>query len=290
MSTNLPRRARRFSEFLQARVERASPERYIYDKLRIKEIGRAAGVPVPETFAVYDAPEAVSLDHPLPFVLKPTLSADKRGVHVLTERVGRGYRDALTGRLVTAEGIAGELRAALGGRCARNQFLVEEKVAGANKGIPFDYKFYVIGGEVVMGTMFDRNTQPTSMAVFDPSWTDVPEEEVLRPASAPVQHRSVALPPHADQLTDAAQKVAREIDANLIRVDLYATTDGPLLGEITYASGPAHFARMYRFSPAFDAALGKRWAEANERLGLPIPTITEEPPTIRRELAERRAS
>ena len=131
------------------------------------------------------------------------------------------------------------------------EILVEELIGSANPKydglIPPDYKFFVYGGgKIELLWIIDRNMKPECSNFFDLSlsnknWSFL--EDVIggypRPCSndarkailedAPRQRRKL--------MEDAAQTLADSIGPNWMRIDMYDSTHGPVLGEFTPFSG-----------------------------------------------------
>ena len=68
------------------------------------------------------------------------------------------------------------------------------------------------------------------------------------------------LPPTcASEMIDTAQRVQRELNTPFVRVDVYATLNGCVVGELTLAPGGL-WAGAECFSAAWDRHLGERWS------------------------------
>lgn len=155
------------------------------------------------------------------------------------------------------------------------QFIVEEMITGENgEGkIPFDYRLYTFDGEVRFIIQVDRNTRPRSLAFFlnefelfdysariESDWTSISRGEHRIPGC----HR---------EIVTAAKKISRVLCTPFVSVDIYATLSGPLIGELGIKPGEAYRGKVFKFKPQFDEELGTAWAQANARLGRPMPVL-----------------
>jgi hypothetical protein len=80
----------------------------------------------------------------------------------------------------------------------------------------------------------------------------------------------------------AASAISLKLRTGFVRVDMYATPDGPVIGELTKIPGAPYYARRWSFLPAFDEELGRAWAEANRRLNIEAPLIDDTVPLERK--------
>jgi hypothetical protein len=135
--------------------------------------------------------------------------------------------------------------------------MVEEFVESSYKdkqGIPADFRFLVFDGQCALISV-DIGWPPSARRnLYYPPWEPVPVTCIeLAPGYSPIEGR---LEPPADlrAMIALAEDLARGID--FVRVDLYSTPCGPLVGELTMTPG----AGMRRFPERkFDRLLGKKW-------------------------------
>jgi len=135
--------------------------------------------------------------------------------------------------------------------------MVEEFVESSYKdkqGIPADFRFLVFDGQCAMIIVAIGKPPSARRNLYYPSWEPLPPTCIeLRPGYSPTEGR---LEPPADlrAMIALAEEVARGID--FVRVDLYSTPCGPLVGELTMTPG----AGRIRFpDKKFDRLLGKKW-------------------------------
>lgn len=163
------------------------------------------------------------------------LSQDK-AIQLCKEWMGRRYRERewayrhLTPRIVVEE-------------------LLETK---DNKAL-VDYKMYTFHGVVkaisVRSAVYRRNSE---IVIFDPDWNEIEltAYKTKRPDTIPERPARLA------EMIDIAQKLGEELD--FARIDLYDTTQGIILGEVTiYPDGGLR--DKPTSDPVFNKWLGDQW-------------------------------
>lgn len=194
------------------------------------------------TLAVYDRPEDVSLDWPLPFVVKAT-HASGTNLFIRSEADKAGAMDRL--RVFAAYD-----HGALCQEWAYNfpaRILVEPMVLD-NGQTPSDFKCHVFGGKVfAIQVDIDRFTNH-KRSFFSPSWELM--EATMRYPGAGIQPPPVSLP----AMIDFAELIAR--DFSYARVDFYELDGKPLFGEVTFYPEGGYG----RFTPRkWDRIFGDKW-------------------------------
>ena len=117
--------------------------------------------------------------------------------------------------------------------------IVEELVqspAFRNK-IPPDYKFYTIDGAVELGRYINRNGKKC-VAFFDPNssnWTKVhdPQEDASTTQVCQQDSFGLSNKRNQDLMLTAVKLLASQLGGSMMRVDMFDTRDGPMLGEFT---------------------------------------------------------
>jgi hypothetical protein len=135
--------------------------------------------------------------------------------------------------------------------------VVEECLEGSGKLPLVDYRFYVFDGVVKAVNLGSSYYRKHNINLFlDRDWNQIPMEtrSFNLPDTIPVK------PECFSEMVSSAERLAEGYD--FLRVDLYNTTKGIMLGEITlYPNGGQ------RNSPSgcrsFDDALGKYWRVSN---------------------------
>ena len=229
----------------------------IFTKDSQKRLARRLGLEVARDFATgvtldaaFDRIEELRLDR---FVIKPTSSFGARACRSLV-RDGDRFRDLHTGRRWKPGRLERVLRREHGRR-RPDAWIVEElllPVDGALRPIE-DYKLYCFGATVEL--ILHKRALPrpkTYRAQFhDRDWA--PVNVGLEDHDDPV----VAVPIHGKQVVETGERIASQLCYPFIRIDLYDTLRGIVLGEFTPGPG-----RAYGFNPTWNARLVKRWHEA----------------------------
>ena len=234
-------------------------------KLRNYRLAASHGVAVPEVLGVWGALELIDLSGmPERFVLKSDGGAGGHGVFPL-RRVDED-RFALVGgdEVHTRESLIERFRAktSLFGPWFAEGFL-EQREAGEE--IPDDIKVYASYGEV---TMVLLRRMPVHANLRSARYRYVDQDGVdLGPDISPGQtiDETIPLPQPFEEFVAVARHLSRAVALPFIRVDIYDTVDGPVLGELTRAPGGAQ-----RYRKDHDIAMGRAWDEARWRLDMDV--------------------
>ncbi len=145
------------------------------------------------------------------------------------------------------------------------KIIVEEWIIGGDDigPIPADYKIYTFYGRTKMVFQLNRNIDPAGIAWFDGKF------RLLRPGSMTFNPKHFqpdwpVLPRDWRALLKVAKRVSLALRTPFVRVDLYASDRGPLLGELTLT--PGGLGNNYHPTPGFDAELGREWKHAALRI------------------------
>jgi hypothetical protein len=123
-----------------------------------------------------------------------------------------------------------------------------------------DYRLYTFNGEVkailVDSPLYRRNRENV---FFDPDWKEIK----LSKYDEKVPHPLLEKPGSLAEMIDVAQRLGKDID--FARIDLYDTTKGVVLGEVTvYPDGG--LPNTPTFCPVFNRWLGDQWQQRLNRL------------------------
>ncbi len=208
---------------------------------------------------VTGAPLAEALDHVERhrldrFVIKPNSSRSAIGFRALV-RTPEGFRNLRTGKVHSIEQLRHGLLREYDGRGRPDAWILEELLVPADGAVaPIDdFKFYCFGGrtELIYHTWkldrkpwkrrnwYTRDWEPVTVSVRGPN-DDEPR-----------------VPANAARLLEAAEHAAAQLAYAFMRVDLYDTSRGVVLGELTPGPGGRH-----SFTPEWDAHLARLWRNA----------------------------
>lgn len=233
-------------------------------KLPGRDLASRAGVAVPALLEGPVPPEELALDHVGSAVVKPVQGSTSRGVSPLIPRGPDRFHDVFAGREVTRAEVRTALRAAVARGRIDDTFIVEELVTSPrdDRHLPNDWKCYVIGGRVELVMQRD-SADGTDLHAHRFRWWDRDGTD-LGPVKA--QRYDPRLPPAPDHaaLVAAAERVAALVPGPFVRVDLFATPDGVVFGEVT-----PHPGGDQRFRRDVDRRLGRALDRAEVAAFLP---------------------
>ncbi|WP_162803001.1 ATP-grasp fold amidoligase family protein [Ornithinimicrobium avium] len=242
-------------------------------KLRNHRLAASHGVPVPEVLSVWRAADQIDLSGlPDEFVLKSDGGAGGHGVLPLRRVAPDRYRLVGGGGDRAEEDDAPDLSGAdvvehyrTASRVEGPFFAEAMLVRPGVEGLPDDIKVYAFYGEVgqVLLRRMDVHAD-LSKARYRFLGGDGAD---LGP-DASTTHRidpSIPAPDDLETYLDLARHLSRAMALPFVRVDLYETAAGPVLGELTRGPGGA---QLYRKD--HDAAMGLRWERAQYRLDLDV--------------------
>jgi hypothetical protein len=288
------REPKTFREFLHVRFSRRE-KHLMGDKLAIIVQLNKAGLETAKTYATINSAESISsLLKKLPdqFVLKPNLMAGSRGVMVLNRIAGgHGYWDSKSQQRRWVSGIKKEFlevealhREKFKGRPFA--IIAEETIISESSktAVPLDYKFYTFNGRVRLIIQIDRNSKLPTVHFFDRNFERWAWQDYIEINPERLQAGEAAVPGCAQDMLRVVEKASRLARTPFVSVDMYASTRGPIIGEMTTAPGGPYFRRLFTFKPAYDAELGLDWRRASVELGRPIIPFdpTEEIPVHRK--------
>lgn len=230
-------------------------------KLHIYELAASHGIPVPKIYGVWPNTATIDLDKmPDEFVLKADGGSNGRSVFPI-QRIDHDHYQTLGAKSIyTAE----ELRRALDdlGRQALPPFFCEELLRSIDgEPVPNDVKFYMFHGTIGQ-VLLRKATTPTRGTALparfiDSSGTDFGAVPIGRPYDP-----TIPAPAELDSLSTVARHISRTVGIPFCRVDLYETSRGVVLGEITAAPSSGR----EKFKAEHDERLGRLWIDATVRL------------------------
>lgn len=246
----------------RAEVEQ-HPMRLLPDKLRTYDLARSLGVPVPELLGRWERADDVDLtdlpDLPEVFVLKATRGAGSKAVFPL-ERVGEdGFRLVSGSDVMEADVVRTLMRDRELESLAQGPWFAEAFIGDPAQGLPHDvkvYAFYGVIGQVLVRSVGRHGDQESvRRSYYDEHGT------LLGRVSPLASPEPVPPPPDLEALCAIARTMSRAVSLPFVRVDLYSTATGPVLGELTLAPGGK---QLYRRE--HDRRLGQLWEDAATRM------------------------
>jgi TupA-like ATPgrasp len=251
----------RFSDCLQQRREHwrahGTPKivRTLFNKRLSLDLARQLGVATPDTLRELPNIDALPALDTLPnrFVLKPVQGSNNRGVFLF-----EGGKNWLDGKRYNRQDLIDAVTADTALKPG-GPFLIEEFLQNWNlkPGAPNDFKFYNFGSRTAFVHLIERNDGRNAKLnrhwFLRDDWT--PLGRTIQPTQI---HASepLTLPPFAAGMLALSQRLSAHIGM-FVRIDLYATTRGPVFGEFTLNP---HGGKGY--APDGDRWLGAMWRGA----------------------------
>lgn len=270
----------RFTDFIQAHIERTDENRKFYDKNEVKKIAQNCNLRTPIILGKFNSVYEVLFDDlPSRFVLKNTFLSSKNGIYLL-EKSGKPniYNEFLRKKEISLSDIVDDLKAL---KVDGSTVLIEEFVVGENGAnqIPFDYKLYCFNGQVEFILQINRNTSPDSMVFFDKEF-NLMGEDLVESDFLIVKKGDPFIPKNNRNLIEVAQFISKYVNRPFVSVDVYTNGQDVYIGELTGGPGGPYYGAAFRFTDKFDLFLGEKMIEGYKSLSWSIPAISRKAPAV----------
>lgn len=168
-------------------------------------------------------------------VIKPVNATNAWGVFPF-ERTGPfSFRNLFDGTELRLAALLEVLHAPMQRYMFPNKWQIEELVTAPEGGVPDDFKAYAFAGHVPLILQVRRTDGGNRYKFYDADWTPVTTGKYA-------ETTDMDLPPPRDP--DAMMALAQQVSATLplpfTRVDMFETTRGPVVGELTPEPGGYH--------------------------------------------------
>ena len=234
----------------------------INDKYRAYTFADRYGIDHPKLIGAFGSVDHVEwAELPKRFVLKTRWGSSNHGVKALVREGPATFYDLLRSRTWTVEEIVDHHhRMEAQGTVSKTMFAEELILKPGTNHIADDWKFYCFDG--VVGLCMQRDVRATGdqsqwrFKFWDSDWNDmgpIKFADRLDPDLAP--------PEDPAALLELAERLSSIIRRPFVRIDLFESERGPVLGEFTPRPGPPEV-----FVPQVDEMLGRLWEEAEQRL------------------------
>lgn len=259
-----------WQDYMQSRVknqEKPMPW-FLHDKLKCYRWCEDNSIPTATVLREFDRPEEIDLAGLTnEFVLKPTLQSSMKGVMVLTCQNGQ-YHDSLRNRSLTIDEIIEEQTILFNEtKAAGKKIIVEQKITDADgHEIPRDYKAYAFGGEIALILEVDRNSGRNIVSWYDENFIPIVDDRIGFNAKY-TTHRTGTTPNNATEILEVAKKASSLVESPFARIDMYSTTGGVIVGEITLVPGGLYYGNHYFLSQKQQSLMGRMWERALIKLG-----------------------
>lgn len=249
---------------------------FLHDKLKCYRFCNEYGILTAEVLREFSSPDEIDLSNlNEPFVLKPTLQSSMKGVMVL-EPLTDGYYDELRKRKLSSQDIVDEqTRLFHETKAAGKRIIAERKISDVDGySIPLDYKVYAFNGRVALVLIVNRNTNPSTVSWFDGSFDPVVDGQVSYQETFK-HHVEGSKPANAQEILETARKASLRVGTPFARIDMYATSRGVILGEITLVPGGLYYSHHYFLSDEQQSLMGEYWESALRELGREKEVLSE---------------
>lgn len=228
-------------------------------------------IPAPIVFKQWESPEKADFSGlPERFVLKPNLMSSSAGVMILHGVGNDQYYDSMSKSTMSKQEIIDKQTELYQKSKYKKSYrlMTEEIVMDARdpNRIPIDYKVYCFYDEPVLIQQIDRNIERTGTSFFDGQFQPFNLEGRIESDWKHYQLIEPIRPGIADEMLRISAKLTKAIKTPFMRVDLYNSTRGALVGELTPAPGGPYHGTLYKFTEQYDLELGKKWADALARI------------------------
>lgn len=247
--------------------------RHLESKDEVRKVAELVGVRVPEAYAIGPLGEVLAASLPERFVLKPIFASTAHGVHLLRREIGE-FRDLLSGDMVSRESLFQERDKLIERDLkpgSKAHYVAEEILEGVDGASPpEDIKLFCFQGEIGLIAVSRHFETPVQTAYFDGEflpfidvdgryWVapEASELEVVVPGSPPDNWR---------EILSLAKRISVAVPSAFCRVDLYNTSRGVYLGELTFYPGHFYYGNRKVMSSAESERLGRMWERAQFRL------------------------
>ncbi|USY25127.1 hypothetical protein NIZ92_17760 [Alcaligenes sp. 1735tsa3] len=240
---------------------------FVENKVKSYDFVKEIGIKTPKLFYLMRRPEELlSVELPERFVCKPATLSSSQGVLVLKKNVEGVYVNQRDGKEVSlAEIVAVQNKfrdKSISESSEEYGLIIEEWVAGEGQlidEIPYDYKFFCYGDKVVYVAQYNRNTRKSSVNWFKGEFESEGMGGRILCDWKYVDKGVARVPGCSKELVQTARKLSRRLKTPFVRVDMYATVDGPVFGEFTLTPGAAYYGDIYQYTDEFDAYCGLLW-------------------------------
>lgn len=259
-------------DFLSLRIEGLETDtpKFLEDKVVLYDFCLDKLIPTPKIYHIFESPEKIDLKKVIPndFVIKPSFDSSSRGVMVLSREDDRFFNSLSGNYLKTKDIINYQKKYFFENRNKGNKIIIQEKVYDfeSNYKVPRDFKFYAFNGEIALILVIDRNYKPAISLWYDENFQPITDDRVkcISPYARTLTYYTP--PTEFKVLKDFAIKISKLIRSPFASIDIYHSTYGPMLGEVTLTPGGIYYGQHYILSDKQEFIMGKMWLKAKEEL------------------------
>lgn len=264
----------KWTEFQKLRIENHEPgiPWFVHTKDKAYEFANSLNVKVPKVYFKIEHPSLIAEALLFKahkdsssgiFVLKPDGLHSSMGVMILRWLGVNQYYDFFKKRHVDIDQIIKE-QSYFYEMCqfkVQYKIIAEEYINGCGQelgSVPRDYKFYCFGEDVAFITQIDRN-ETVDICWFDSHFKPLDCENKIHSDYLHIAKGDHRVPIYAAEMLEVAARLSKSLKTPFVSVDLYDSTLGPVLGELTLCPGGPYFRKLFEFTDSFDLFLGTLW-------------------------------
>jgi len=242
------------------------PMRQLSHKLRVYDFAASHGVPIPKVFATWQSLSDIDLGIlPEAFVLKSDGGAASHGVLPLRRVTAETYMAVDGARTFTSAEVVERFAQAAMAKKTWGAYFAEELLEQPDGGpIPDDVKVYVAYGRVLQ-ILLRRVTEHGAESAVTYKYVTAAGEDLGAVTNTRALDATIPVPDTLPDMVHAAKHLSMAIGLPFCRVDLYNTTRGVVLGEVTRTPGGPQ-----TYVLAHDRWMGEQWLLARADLELDI--------------------
>lgn len=245
----------------------ALPTRGMTYKLRTYEQVASHGFAIPTIYAVWENTSSLDLDAlPESFVLKSDGGSTSKGVLPLRRSGPDAFLRADGLRTLSSADVKEHFDNAYANGDAYGALFAEELLypADGSTAIPNDVKIYTAYGTILQALL--RHVDEHGLVSETRSkYVDERGSDLGAVATHRTLDPNIAVPSSLPEMVEIARHLSRASGLPFCRVDLYDTTKGVIVGEITRAPGGAQ-----TYVEAHDRLMGQLWHLAEAELQLDL--------------------
>ncbi len=231
-------------------------------KLRNYSLAQSHGVDVPEVFQVWHRPEEIHLRSIASdrFVLKSDGGHSGHGVFIL-QREGKGWRTLDGAFHFPGDQPPQEILDRL--ETWHGPYFAEEFLESVSASVvPEDIKVYTAYGQVLQILLMQAGPEGSmDRRTFTRRYIGAQGEDLGKVAEMGTHDPGIPVPESLEEVVGTAEHLSRAVGTPFIRVDLYQSPRGLVLGELTPTPGGRQ-----RYRGEHDAFMGAEWIKAQVRL------------------------
>lgn len=231
-------------------------------KLRNYSLAQSHGVAVPKVYQVWKRPEDITLSalSAQKVVLKSDGGHSGHAVFIL-QRTSDGW-ETLDGSIrfpgdQPSSEILDRLQRWYG------PYFAEQLLEGTSEAaIPEDIKVYTAYGKILQVLLMQAGTDGSmDRRSYTRRYVDATGEDLGRVAEMGTRNEEIPTPANMGEIAETARQLSIAVGMPFVRVDLYQTPHGLVLGELTPTPGGRQ-----RYRAEHDAMMGLEWVRAQARL------------------------